>query len=179
MLGHYYTYSHLCPSSCVCLVRLPSYERTNLTPLHLNLSSVLFWDMVGLKKGNSIMMLRHITLGFLVMLFYLKTVFLHFKNCCIPSCVLYLVWFSYKVFQYKSNLVYTRRHAESITDLKLLQMTFCLLLLFSNISCFWTTPNRYDFSSHSSMPATLNSIFITSSSRQAIERECWQQAMNA
>lgn len=140
---------------------------------HLNLSSVLFWDMVGLKKGNSIMMLRHITLGFLVMLFYLKTVFLHFKT--VVSSLVFFILSDFPTESFSTSRIlftlagmmnrslisnFTRWHSASSYSFRT-----------SHIS---EPPNRYDFSSHNSMSATLNSISITSSSRQAIERECWQ-----
>lgn len=46
--------------------------------LNLNLSSMHFWDMVGLRKDMSVMILRHIALGFLVMLFFTSKIVVSF-----------------------------------------------------------------------------------------------------
>lgn len=188
LFRHDLTYSHLRPFGYICFVHLPPNERTKLTP---QIVRCAFLSYGRAKKGYVCYdpKRQRIRISHNVV-FFGKTIVLHFGNCCFSSCVLCLVGFLYKILSIRAE---SSKHLQaccirslatddyfpkpsrfSTYDSDPLPDNLLHPVPLSRTSCIPRPPYRYGFSTHSSTSTILNSIFIPYSNRRAIEHDCWQ-----
>lgn len=191
LFGHHPTYSHLRTFGCVCFVHLLSHERKKLTPQSIRCA---FLGYSTTQKGYVCYdpNIRRIKISRNVV-FFEKQSFFTQDTAVSPPVFSVLPNFSTDFSRYKPGLIYTRRQDAPITNLELPSPTTVSPSLLDpppmtsnpspddhpppvtlrRSSRAPRPPDRYGFSSHSSLSATLNSITIPSSYRQAMEHECW------